>query len=52
MAKLPDKLKNKKIVMNVSDTQYPIVSEIAEELGWVIQDEEGAGDWDVWWTDR
>jgi tubulin polyglutamylase TTLL6/13 len=21
-------------------------------MGWVIQDKEGVGDWDVWWTDR
>jgi tubulin polyglutamylase TTLL6/13 len=28
------------------------VEEIAEELGWVVQKSEGAGDWDVWWTDR
>lgn len=26
VAKLPDKLKYKKIVLNVSDTQYPIVT--------------------------
>jgi hypothetical protein len=36
VAKLPDKLKTKKIVINVSDTQYPIVSEVAEEMGWTI----------------
>jgi len=28
VGKLPDKLKCKKIVLNVSDTQYPIVAEI------------------------
>lgn len=37
VGKLPDRLKSKKIVINISDTQYPIVEEIAEELGWVIQ---------------
>ena len=37
IAKLGDKPKTKKIVINISDTQYPIVEEIAEELGWVVQ---------------
>lgn len=50
--KLGDKLKNKKIVINISDTQYPIIEEIAEELGWIVQKTEGLGDWDLWWTDR
>ena len=36
----------------MSDTQYPIVEEIAEELGWIVQKNEGVGDWDVWWTDH
>ena len=49
---MPDKLKSKKIVINVSDTQYPIVEEIGEELGWLIQRKEGTGNWDIWWTDR
>jgi hypothetical protein len=52
IAKLGDKPKTKKIVINIFDTQYPIVEEIAEELGWVVQKNEGPGDWDVWWTDR
>lgn len=38
--------------MNISDTQYPIVEEVAEELGWEVQISQGVGDWDVWWTDR
>ena len=52
IAKLGDKPKTKKIVINISDTQYPIVEQVAEELGWVVQKETGVGDWDVWWTDR
>lgn len=32
-------------------TQYPVVSEVAEELGWKIQTSNDAGDWDVYWTD-
>lgn len=52
IAKLGDKPKTKKIVINISDTQYPVVEEVAEELGWVIQKQPGPGDWDVWWTDR
>lgn len=30
IAKLGDKPKTKKIVINISDTQYPIVEEVAE----------------------
>lgn len=30
IAKLGDRPKNKKIVINISDTQYPIVEEVAE----------------------
>lgn len=52
VAKLGEKPRTKKIVINISDTQYTIIEEIAEELGWVIQKDEGPGDWDVWWTDR
>ena len=52
VAKLPDRLKTKKIIINISDTQYPIIEEVAEELGWIIQHNQGFGDWDVWWTDR
>ena len=32
-------------------TQYPVVSEVAEELGWRIQTDPEAGDWDIFWTD-
>ncbi len=39
-------------MINISDTQYPIIEEIAEEMGWNIEREEGVGDWDLWWTDR
>lgn len=39
-------------MINISDTQYPIIEEIAEEMGWTVEREEGVGDWDLWWTDR
>jgi hypothetical protein len=39
VAKLPDKLKHKKIVINISDTQYPIIEEVAEHFGWIIETE-------------
>ncbi len=32
-------------------TQYPVVSEVAEDLNWKIQHSNDAGDWDVYWTD-
>ena len=48
----------KRIVINVSgkssanlDTQYPVVSEVAEDLDWKIQTKADSGDWDVFWTD-
>ena len=47
-----DKFKNlKKIIINVSMTQYPVVSEVADELNWKIQTSNDSGDWDVYWTD-
>lgn len=52
IAKLGERMRSKRIVINISDTQYPIIEEIAEELGWFIQKTEGRGDWDLWWTDR
>ena len=52
VAKLGERPRTKKIVINISDTQYPVIEEVAEELGWVVQREPGEGDWDVWWTDR
>lgn len=32
-------------------TQYPVVTEVSEDLGWKIQTSNDAGDWDVYWTD-
>ena len=32
-------------------TQYPVVSEVARDLGWVVQENKEAGDWDICWTD-
>jgi tubulin polyglutamylase TTLL6/13 len=32
-------------------TQYPVVADVAESLGWKIQYNNDAGDWDVYWTD-
>jgi tubulin polyglutamylase TTLL6/13 len=32
-------------------TQYPVVTEVAENLDWKIQYSNDAGDWDVYWTD-
>ena len=32
-------------------TQYPVVTDVAEELGWKIQTSPDAGDWDIFWTD-
>ena len=32
-------------------TQYPVVSEVAEQLNWKIQNSNESGDWDIFWTD-
>ena len=32
-------------------TQYPVVSDVAEQLGWRVQESNDGGDWDVYWTD-
>lgn len=32
-------------------TQYPVVTDVAEELGWKVQTSPDAGDWDIFWTD-
>jgi tubulin polyglutamylase TTLL6/13 len=32
-------------------TQYPVVTEVAENLDWKIQYSNDVGDWDVYWTD-
>ncbi len=32
-------------------TQYPVLTEVAENLDWKIQYSNDAGDWDVFWTD-
>lgn len=40
------------IVMNVSDTQYPIVKYVGNVImEWKLQYEPDCVDWDVWWTD-
>ena len=47
-----DKFKHlKKIVINISMTQYPVVAEVAEDLNWKLQNSHEAGDWDIFWTD-
>ena len=52
VAKFGEQLKINNIVINISDTQYAVVEEVAEELGWEIQAHQGIGNWDVWWTDH
>lgn len=48
----------KKIVINVSgstvfdaDTQYPVVTEVADEMEWKVQTKSDSNNWDVYWTD-
>ena len=35
----------------IQATQYPVVTDVAEDLGWKVQYNMEAGDWDVYWTD-
>jgi hypothetical protein len=39
------------IVLNISTTDYSIVADVANSLGWEVDSEEEEGDWDVLWTD-
>jgi hypothetical protein len=32
-------------------TQYPVVTDVADDLGWKVQYGMEQGDWDVYWTD-
>ena len=32
-------------------TKYPVVFEVARQLGWTIQDEPRHGNWDICWMD-
>ena len=44
--------KGRKIVLNISDTKYPVVKYIAnKKLGWRLSKDEEDENWDVWWTD-
>lgn len=37
---------------NHIDCQYPVVSRVAKKLGWKLQSNAEATDWDVFWTDN
>jgi tubulin polyglutamylase TTLL6/13 len=45
-------IKGRKIIINVSDTKYPVVRTVARKiLGWKLSRDEEDENWDVWWTD-
>ena len=44
---------NKKIIINTSRSEYPLIDQVAKELGWKVSKEEDMfkGDFDLWWSD-
>ena len=45
VAKFGEQLKINNIVINISDTQYAVVEEVAEELGWHESNHQVIGRW-------
>ncbi|CAD8124708.1 unnamed protein product [Paramecium sonneborni] len=48
------KVKKKKdqLIINVSDSQYPVIRYVGKKmLNWIVQTDENATNWDIWWTD-
>lgn len=41
-----------KIIINISDCQYPVVRTVAKSMKWKVQTDSQGSDWDVWWTDN
>lgn len=39
------------IMINLSDTQYPIIKKVAKSLNWRVSYKENGKYFDVWWTD-
>ncbi len=39
------------IKYSIQATQYPVVTDVADDLGWKVQYDMEAGDWDIYWTD-
>lgn len=48
----PPVLKQKKIIINTVFCEYPLVDEVAKEIGWrVIKDPHCEKEFDLWWCD-
>lgn len=41
-----------KIVINISDCQYPVVRNVGKKLKWKISTDPESTQWDVFWTDN
>jgi hypothetical protein len=50
----PPQITQKRIVINTSRSEYPLIDKVAKEvMGWRISKEEDfyKGDFDLWWVD-
>lgn len=50
----PPQIVQKRIVINTSRSEYPLIDQVAREvMGWRVSKEEdfSKGDFDLWWTD-
>lgn len=50
----PPVINQKKIIINTSRSEYPLIDEVAKEvMGWRVSKEEDfhRGDFDLWWSD-
>lgn len=50
----PPQVNQKKIIINTSRSEYPLIDAVAKEvMGWRVSKEEDytKGDFDLWWTD-
>lgn len=50
----PPVVKQKRIVINTSRSEYPLIDQVAKEvMGWRVSKEEdfSKGDFDIWWVD-
>jgi hypothetical protein len=46
----PIKMRSKRIVINTQRSEYPIIDQVAEQLGWRVS-KDPTSDYDLLWTD-
>jgi len=49
----PPVLRQKKIIINTFNTEYPLIDEVAKLIGWRVVKEQDptAKEFDLWWVD-